>query len=56
MEGINRCSIVLDKVNTEVVKIRKKDKHGNEVLEPDDPGYDEWVKEQEKLKKEKKKH
>jgi len=51
MEGINRCSIVLDKVNTAVVKIKKKDKHGNEILEQGDEGYDEWVKEQAKLKK-----
>jgi len=51
MEGINRCSIVLDKANTNVVKIRKKDKHGNEILEPGDPGYEEWAKEHAKLKK-----
>ena len=55
MEGANRCTIVPDVMHPEHVKINKRDKNGMEILEPGDPGYEEWVKEQEKSKKSKNK-
>ena len=54
MEGINRCTLVLDAEVTAVDKIYRRDKHGEHILEEGDPGYEEWLKEQEK--KGKKKH